>query len=83
MISAEDMYKHLRFAPHSLHNGGNDAVWELRAWIAGHVLTDSVTGKAYIPDDAPTLGKNGEVLSEAPTFVAPKPVMVDGDEWEL
>ncbi|OCT49942.1 hypothetical protein CLCR_07472 [Cladophialophora carrionii] len=82
-ISAEDMYKYLRFETVHMHNGGNDAVWELRAYLAELTLTDPQTHETRIPDEATTLNKDGVVVKEEPTYIAAPEVMVDGEVWEL
>ena len=63
-ISAEDLFIHLRFAVTAQHNGGNDAVYELRAYIAGLKMVDPLTGNITFPDNPPRLAVNGQELKD-------------------
>jgi hypothetical protein len=65
-ISAEKLYAALRFEPTGLHNGGNDSVWQLRAYIACDKLTEEQEYVGPIPAKLcmPKLGEHGEILEQ-------------------
>ncbi|OCT49399.1 hypothetical protein CLCR_11318 [Cladophialophora carrionii] len=76
-VSAQTLFDHLRFTTTNVHNGGNDAVYELRAYIAQETLRDHLGEVRMSRLDLPLLGVHGEVVEESPVAL-PLPLPVPG-----
>ncbi|KAJ9615044.1 hypothetical protein H2200_001118 [Cladophialophora chaetospira] len=85
-ISASNIMSYLRFATSHCHNGGSDAVYELRAFIAEQTLKDS-NGNTYIPDirTHPQLDIDGKpvVAHRAAPFESLNAPQLESDEVEM
>ena len=77
-ISAHEMFDRLRFQLIKAHNGGNDAVYELRAYIAGLLLKN---GEIPISTGRALLDIHGDVIEEKTGMAPFLPENAEAEAW--